>query len=127
MDQQLYADVDSTHPKHDVLQWGRTVEHDIYLWSAPGPPASSLPETVVRWHHQGIKLYWRWKSRGGNVGRPRVDAEIRNLIRRMSRENPFWGTPRIRLELQLLGYDAPKATVDKYRLRHRKPPSPTPE
>jgi len=83
------------------------------------------PETVVRWHRQGFKLYWRWKSRGGKVGRPRVDAEIRKLIRRMSRANPTWGTPRIRSELRLLGYTVAKSTVDRYRIRHRKPPSQT--
>ncbi len=44
------------------------------------------PDTVVRWHRQGFKLYWRWKSQG-KPGRPRIEAEIRNLIRRMSREN----------------------------------------
>ena len=49
------------------------------------------PETVIRWHRQGFRLYWRWKSRPG--GRPRKDAEIRTLIRRMSRENPTWGAP----------------------------------
>ena len=83
------------------------------------------PDTVVRWHRQGFKLYWRWKSRGGKVGRPRVDAEIRKLIRRMSLENPTWGTPRIRSELRLFGYTVAKATVDRYRIRHRKPPSQT--
>jgi len=83
------------------------------------------PDTVVRWHRQGFTLYWRWKSRTGKVGRPTIDAEIRKLIRRMSRENPLWGTPRIRSELRLLGYEASKATVDKYRIRRRKPPSQT--
>ena len=82
------------------------------------------PETVIRWHQKGFKLYWRWKSRGRS-GRPKIDVEIRKLIRRMSKENPLWGTPRIRSELQLLGYEASKATVDKYRVRHRQPPSQT--
>ena len=49
------------------------------------------PETVIRWHRHGFRLYWRWKSRKG--GRPRKDAEIRVLIRRMSREHPTWGAP----------------------------------
>ncbi len=40
-----------------------------------------LPETVVRWHRQGFRYYWRWKSRGR--GRPKIDREIRALIRRM--------------------------------------------
>ncbi len=83
------------------------------------------PETVVRWHQQGFKLYWRWKSRSKIPGRPRIDAEIRKLIRRTSLENPTWGTPRIRSELRLLGYEASKATVDKYKVRHRRPPSQT--
>ena len=83
------------------------------------------PETVVRWHQQGFKLYWRWKSRSRKPGRPKIDAEIRKLIRRMSLENPFWGTPRIQSELRLLGYEASKATVDKYKVRRRKPPSQT--
>jgi len=61
------------------------------------------PDTVVGWHRQGFKLYWRWKSRIGKVGRPKIEAEIRKLIRRMSRENPLWGTPRIQSELALLG------------------------
>ena len=52
------------------------------------------PDTVVRWHQQGFKLYWRWKSRAKS-GRPRVEVEIRKLIRRMCRENPTWGAPRI--------------------------------
>ena len=49
------------------------------------------PATVIRWHRQGFRLYWRWKSRSKKVGRPSVDAEICQLIRRMCRENPTWG------------------------------------
>lgn len=60
------------------------------------------PDTVVRWHQQGFRLYWRWKSRKKPVGRPKIDAEIRKQIRRMSREKPLWGTPRIRSELRRL-------------------------
>ena len=83
------------------------------------------PDTVVGWHRQGWKLYWRWKSRAGKVGRPRIDAEIRKLIQRMSCENPLWGTPRIQSELALLGYVVAESTVDAYRIRPRKPPSQT--
>ncbi len=83
------------------------------------------PSTVVRWHQQGFRLYWRWKSRRGKPGRPKVATEIRELIRRMSRENPLWGTPRIQSELALLGHEVSKATIDKYRVRHRRPPSQT--
>jgi transposase InsO family protein len=82
------------------------------------------PDTVVRWHRTGFRLFWRWKSRAKR-GRPKVDAEIRKLIRRMSNENPLWGTPRIQAELALLGYVVADSTIDKYRIRPRKPPSQT--
>ena len=80
------------------------------------------PDTVVRWHRRGFRLYWRWKSR--NSGRPKVAPEIRRLIRRMSLENPLWGTPRIQAELRLLGYDVAESTVAKYMVKRRPgPPS----
>ncbi len=82
------------------------------------------PETVIRWHRQGFRLYWRWKSRKKN-GRPSVELEIRKLIRRMSRENPTWGVPRVRSELRLLGHDVAKSTVAKYMTKQRRPPSQT--
>jgi transposase InsO family protein len=82
------------------------------------------PETVVRWHQQGFRLYWCWKSRS-KPGRPKIDAEIRSLIRRMSRGNATWGAPRIHSELALLGYTVAESTVAKYMYRHRKPPSQT--
>ena len=81
------------------------------------------PETVIKWHRMGFKLYWRWKSRPGKPGRPCIEREIRALIRRMSRENPMWGAPRILSELLLLGHDVAEQTVDKYMVRTRKPPS----
>ncbi len=83
------------------------------------------PDTVIRWHQRGFKLFWRWKSRSGKVGRPKIELEIRRLIRRMSRENPSWGVPRIQSELALLGHTISEAIVRKYRTRHRKPPSQT--
>jgi hypothetical protein len=82
------------------------------------------PDTVVGWHRQGFKLFWRWKSRGKS-GRPRIEAEIRRLIQRISRENPLWGAPRIQSELALLGHIVAESTVDRYRIRPRNPPSPT--
>jgi hypothetical protein len=49
------------------------------------------PDTVVRWHRKGFRLFWRWKSsKGSRVGRPRISKEIRDLIRKMVRENS-WG------------------------------------
>ena len=54
------------------------------------------PETVVGWHAAGFRFYWRWKSRKRKPGRPRVDAEVRKLIRRMATENLGWGAPHPR-------------------------------
>ena len=51
------------------------------------------PETVLRWHRAGFGAYWRWKSRR-RAGRPRIDRGLRELIQRMSQENPLWGAPR---------------------------------
>jgi len=48
------------------------------------------PATILRWHRAGFRTYWRWKSQG-RPGRPRIEHELRNLIRRMSKENPLWG------------------------------------
>jgi hypothetical protein len=78
------------------------------------------PETVIKWHRQGFRLYWRWKSKA-LVGRPKINKEIRELIVQMSRENPLWGVPRIQAELSLLGFEAPQSTVAKYRIKTPKP------
>jgi hypothetical protein len=48
------------------------------------------PDTVVRWHRQGFRLYWRWKSRGSKPGRPPIDAALRKLIREMQASNIGW-------------------------------------
>lgn len=83
------------------------------------------PETVVKWHRQGFQLFWRWKTKVASPGRPKISAEIRDLIRRMSRENPLWGVSRIQAELQLLGFNVAESTVAKYRIKVMKPPSQT--
>jgi putative transposase len=57
------------------------------------------PDTVVRWHRTGFRLYWRWRSRAGSGGRAKITAEIQALIRRMAEENPDWGAPKIHGEL----------------------------
>ena len=81
------------------------------------------PETLVRWHRSGFRLYWRWKSRR-RVGRPVVPADIRDLIRTISRDNPLWGAPRIHGELLKLGIDIAQSTVAKYMSRRHRPRSP---
>jgi putative transposase len=80
------------------------------------------PETVVRWHRQGFRRYWAWKSRR-RLGRPTIGTELRDLIRRMSSANPLWGAPRIHGELLKLGLMVAQATVSKYMLRPPRPPS----
>jgi putative transposase len=80
------------------------------------------PETVIAWHRQGFRLFWRWKSRRRN-GRPPVAADVRSLIQRMSKENPLWGAPRIHGEVLKLGLHVSQATVAKYMRRRTTPPS----
>jgi hypothetical protein len=63
------------------------------------------PDTLIRWHRAGFRLYWRWKSRH-RCGRPTVSLEIRRLIREMSIANPLWGAPRLHGEL-LASLDRP--------------------
>jgi hypothetical protein len=77
------------------------------------------PATVVRWHRQGFKYYWAWKSRHKG-GRPAIDPQVREQIRKMSRANPLWGAPRIHGELLKLGIDLSQTTVAKYMIRHPK-------
>ena len=80
------------------------------------------PDTVIRWHRDAFRAYWRWKS-GSRGGRPGTPTEIRQLIRQMSIANPFWGAPRIHGELLKLGIDVSQATVAKYMAKARRPPS----
>jgi transposase InsO family protein len=83
------------------------------------------PATVVGWHRQGFRLFWRWKILSGKAGRNAVAPEVRELIRTISGENPLWGSPRIHGELLKLGIDIGQTTVAKYMVKRRKPPSQT--
>jgi transposase InsO family protein len=78
------------------------------------------PATVIQWHRQGFRLFWRRRSKSG---RPSVELEIRDLIRQMSSANPLWGAPRIHGELLKLGIEISQATVAKYMVRRRGTPS----
>jgi transposase InsO family protein len=80
------------------------------------------PATVVQWHRQGFRLFWRWRSR---PGRPSLGREVRDLIRQMNLANPLWGAPRIHGELLKLGFEISQATVAKYIMRRLGRPSPT--
>jgi putative transposase len=75
------------------------------------------PDTVVRWHRYGFRLLWRWKSlRGSGPRRPRVERQVRDLIRQMANENG-WGAPRIHGELLKLGFDVSERSVSRYVTR----------
>src|SRR6202011_2226289 len=80
------------------------------------------PETLVRWHRAGFRRYWRWRS-NSRGGRPRIEMELRVLIRQMSTENQLWGAPRIHGELLKLGFSVAQSTVAKYMVKRRGPPS----
>ncbi len=75
------------------------------------------PETVVRWHRLGFRAFWRWRSRPQRLGRPKIAPKLQALIRRMVRENPTWGAPRIHAELLLLGFDIAERTISRYLKR----------
>ena len=83
------------------------------------------PDTVVRWHRQAWQVFGRWRSHG-RLGRPRLSAEVRELIARMAQENPRWGSERIRGELLKLGIIVSKRSIQRYRGRGpARPPSQT--
>jgi hypothetical protein len=97
----------------------RNIDRLIFVWlyrffpSILNAITVVKPETVIRWHRRGFWAYWRWKSRRRG-GRPKIDHEIRHLIRQMSTENPLWGAPRIHGELLMLGIEVAQSTVARY-------------
>src|SRR5438309_10121336 len=94
------------------------------FWSAwKSPLIIVTPETVVRWHRAGFRLYWSWISRvKKQVGRKRLSKEIRNLIFRMVAENPTWGAPRIHGELLILGFDVSERSISRWMKRAPRDP-----
>jgi len=125
--QQLAMVANRDNRRHRV----RTSERIFWVWlyrlwpSCLQTLAIFKPDTLVRWHRKGFRLYWTWKSRRRWSGRPAIDPDVRELIRIMSRNNIGWGAPRIHGELQMLGIRVSESTVAKYMVRHRKPPSQT--
>ena len=83
------------------------------------------PRTILAWQRRRFRDHWRDLSQQGKPGRPAMAKEVRQLIRDMGRANPTWGSPRIVGELRKLGIAVAKSTVEKYRVRPQKPPSPT--
>src|SRR5215467_4707488 len=103
------------------LRW---VDRALFIWPYRRRPrileAITIvrPETVVRWHRKGFAAYWRWKSRSRG-GRPRIGQEVRDLIRRMSFENPLWGATKMHGELLKLGIRVAQSTVSIYMVPWR--------
>lgn len=84
------------------------------------------PETLIKWHYQGFKLYWTWRARKGHTSK-RLSREIRELIIQMHNDNPLWGAGRIHGELLKLGFKVSESPILKYlpkRSGPTKPPSP---
>jgi len=69
------------------------------------------PETILRWHREGFRLFWKRKSKAGKPREARIASETIELIRRMALENRTWGAERIRGELLKLGLRAAKRTI----------------
>jgi hypothetical protein len=103
------------------LRW---VDRALFIWLYRRCPrmldAITIvrPETVVRWHRKGFAAYWRWKSRSPG-GRPRIAQEVRDLIRRMSLDNPLWGATKMHGELLKLGIHVAQSTVSIYMVPRR--------
>src|SRR5712664_3515819 len=83
------------------------------------------PETVVRWHRAGFRLYWGFISKlRKQVGRKRLSREVRELIFRMVAENPTWGAHRVHGKLLMLGFDVSERTISRWMKRAPRDPRP---
>ncbi len=108
--------------------WLRNTDRLIFVWmyrlfpSILNAITVVKPETVIGWHRRSFRAYWRWKS-SRRGGRPRIDPEVRDLIRRMNKENPLWEAPRIHGELPMLGIEVAESTVARYMIRRQGPTS----
>lgn len=83
------------------------------------------PATVNAWRRKRFRDYWAALSRKEGPGRPPLPKEVQDLIKQLSSRNIGWGVPRIVGELGKLGIHIAKSTVEKYRVKHPKSPSPT--
>mgnify|MGYP000921073045 FL=1 len=122
--------------RHQLLVLNRRVEQPLFHWTDRllWVTLQSVwfrwtkvlvivqPETVVRWHLAGIRLYWRWRSRQRD-GRPPFDRKLIALIQQMWTANPTWGSPSIRDELAKLGLQVSDSTIRKYRPKAPRPSS----
>ena len=104
----------------------RSTDRAFWVWLSKfwggwrAPLLLVRPETVIRWHRQGFKLYWRWRSRPKRLGRPSIPREHIDFIRRMSRDNPSWGEDKINEELRVkFGVRHSTSTIRKYMTKRR--------
>jgi putative transposase len=125
--------------RHQLAVYQQTVQHprirpsDRLFWACLSrlwagwqqALAFVRPRTILAWQRQRVRDHWRRLSQRGQPGRPAIPKEVRQLIRDMWRANPTWGAPRIVGELRKVGIEVTKSTVEKYRMRPPKPPSPT--
>ncbi|HEX7551790.1 MAG TPA: helix-turn-helix domain-containing protein [Candidatus Methylomirabilis sp.] len=108
------------HPSDRILwswlarQWTRWREALVFV----------QPATVLVWQRTRFRDHWARLSRR-EPGRPAIPKEVRALIREISAANPWWDSPRILGELRKLGISVAKSTVEKYRVRPRRPLSPS--
>jgi transposase InsO family protein len=109
-----------------LTRWDRIFFATLYrIWpKVVGSIAIVKPKTIVAWHLQGFRLYWRRKC-GAHGGRPSVSIELKSLIRRMSEANPLWGAARIHGELLKLGIEVGQATISRYMVHRPGPPDQT--
>jgi hypothetical protein len=131
--QQLEAEILALRHQLNILHrapgrpYLRRVDRALFIWLYRRWPRTLnaitvvRPETVLRWHRMGFAAYWRWKS-GSLGGRPRIAKEMRDLIRRMSLENPLWGATKIHGELLKLGIQIAQSTVSTYMVPRRDRP-----
>jgi len=108
------------NPSKPILKWRDRAFWDILscLWLEWRKFLYIVqPDTVIRWHRQGFRFYWRWKSRHRWPGRQKIAKETGNLNRQISMANPLWGAPRIHGELLKLGIKVSQASVSKYMVK----------
>ena len=74
------------------------------------------PDTLLRWHRELFRKYWRRKSKG----KPKISSETIALIEKIAKENQLWGAERIRGELLKLGIEVSKRSIQRYMPKDRK-------
>ena len=108
----------------DSTRWMMATLSRMFNWQ--DALVNVQPGTLIRWHREGFRLFWRWKSK--RSGRPRLPEDIRRLIREMAAGNATWGEERIANELKLkLGVRVSPRTVGKYLRSGRPVRTPDPE